>query len=212
MNGLWDFDQTLFKDINVGWHSPFLDPIFFLFTCTGVSWILILICLALFPWKAFLAPKKGSFGQRIRNNPDKTIPLSVSAIIGLATSGLIDDLIKYAVPRERPSNLSWSIPEEKIYAHSFASGHTATAFGAAFMIFFLTRGSRKSPLGWAALVWATGVGVSRMYLGVHWPTDVLSGFLTALMCTSALMLVLPSYFRQKHLATERAPQKTVPLS
>jgi undecaprenyl-diphosphatase len=197
VDSLWQFDQGLFKDIHIGLHSSFLDPIFFVISTTGVSWVLIIICLALFPWQSFLAPKQGNFWQRLRSTPDKTVPLAFSAIVGLAVSGLADDLlVKQFIERERPSNFAWAQPQENIYAHSFASGHTSTAFGAAFMVFFLTRGSKKNRLGWLALVWACLVGFSRIYRGVHWPTDVLGGIFVALACTSVLVYLLPDWFRQ----------------
>src|SRR5205085_11764324 len=52
--------------------------------------------------------------------------------------------------------------------NSFPSGHTATACALAFII-----GMRRRR--WAALVWALAAAVafSRIYLGLHWPTDVL---------------------------------------
>lgn len=55
---------------------------------------------------------------------------------------------------------------------SFPSGHTAAAFA---MVFALK--TAGSPLWWPALALATVTAFSRLYLYVHWPTDVLGGVL-----------------------------------
>ena len=55
---------------------------------------------------------------------------------------------------------------------SFPSGHTAASFAAVFAL----RAS-GSPLWKPALVLAAGIPFSRLYLYVHWPTDVLGGIL-----------------------------------
>lgn len=54
---------------------------------------------------------------------------------------------------------------------SFPSGHTSSSFAAAYAI---CRGFRR---GWAVYVLAALIGLSRIYVGVHYPTDVLAGAL-----------------------------------
>ena len=53
---------------------------------------------------------------------------------------------------------------------SFPSGHTASGFAAAFALWFQNR-----KLGTLALLLATFIGFTRLYLYVHFPTDILGG-------------------------------------
>lgn len=66
---------------------------------------------------------------------------------------------------------------DKIDDWSFPSGHTSAAFAAATAIFMW----RKKE-GIIALVVAFFIGVSRLYLNVHWPTDVVIGALLGITC------------------------------
>ena len=65
---------------------------------------------------------------------------------------------------------------------SFPSGHTAASFAAATAIYAINR-----KWGMAAYLLAAVMGFSRLYLGVHFPTDVLAG---ALVGTAAAMAVV----------------------
>lgn len=89
-------------------------------------------------------------------------------------NGVFTTALKLSVARERPFV---TYPNEitkysKAGSHSFPSGHTSMAFSTATSISILYP---KWYIIIPAYSWACSVGYSRMYLGVHYPSDVLAG-------------------------------------
>lgn len=171
VDGLYRWDLEAFRAINLGHRSPLLDLFFLVLSFTGLGGLEAVFVLALYPW-----PRLRRF----------IVPLLVTD----AFSGfLIADGIKALIHRDRPSGMSFAVVQEKIYHSSFVSGHTTTAFACAFMLLFMTLGTRRGWIGPLALLWATGVGVSRIYRGVHWPTDVVAGALAGALGSAIVYLV-----------------------
>jgi membrane-associated phospholipid phosphatase len=95
-------------------------------------------------------------------------------VLGLLAA-VVPELLKLAVQRPRPALWAWLLPAARF---SFPSGHAMAS--AAFYPFLGWLGLRTRGLGGlgyaSGLAVAAFVGVGRLYVGVHWPTDVLAGW------------------------------------
>lgn len=135
----------------------FLDAVVPAFTRLGdggLLWIALALVLLLFP---------------------RTRRTGAAVALGLLLESLCCDvLLKPLVARVRPYdvNPAVSLLVDRLSDFSFPSGHTGAAFAAASGLYF-----SKSPLWPPAAVLSVLMALSRLYLYVHYPTDVLAGVL-----------------------------------
>lgn len=156
-----DFDLSILDFIQTHMKSEFLDKVLPPITHlgdAGAVWILLGLL--------FL------FSVRTRK-------MGFQVLAALALGYLLGNLIlKNVIARERPythnTNIILMIKEQLDY--SFPSGHTLSSFVAAITIFFYHKKWGIGALGLASLI-----AFTRMYLYVHFPTDILGGILLAML-------------------------------
>ncbi len=120
--------------------------------------------------------------------------MGVQAAISLILTVIICNIIlKPSIMRCRPC---WLEPEVQLlvkvpHDYSFPSGHSNASFAVATAIF-----TRNKKLGIPALILAAAIAISRLYVFVHWPTDVLVGTLTGI-CGGIISYFIVNFIYKK---------------
>ncbi len=141
-----------------------LDPIVEGYTTlgnTGLMWIVL--SLAMLCWKP--TRKAG-------------VAALAAMVLGLLCTNVV---LKHVVARPRPwLDVAGLVPLiQEPDPNSFPSGHTCAAFAAASPWW---RALPRRWMRWTGLVLAVCMGLSRLYVGVHYPSDVIAGALVGLFC------------------------------
>lgn len=167
---LWEafsaFDNTVY-DLISGCITESMTRIMRFLTFCGSEWMITALAAA-FPVLVFIFRKKLLYRW------------SLAAAANIALGALLNEILKHLFLRTRPDLLQLV----KISGYSFPSGHSMNSmifYG--FLIYMILK-NMKHP-GKYAITCALGllvlmIGISRIYLGVHYASDVLAGFLTGL--------------------------------
>ena len=121
---------------------------------------------------------------------------------------VVNCAIKPLIARTRPYDL---FQEIQILAHaehdfSFPSGHSANSFAVAWILFRMT----DKKYGVPAVVLAALIAFSRLYVGVHYPTDVLAGTAIAIALAEVTLLLgsrIEKEIKRRQRAKRRAAQR-----
>ena len=161
---LYDADKALLYVFS-GCHNPFVDKLALTLTC-GYMWIPLYIAI---------------FVLIVQNN--KTIP-QISLVIGmvllgmLLSEGMADLIVKPFVCRTRPTydtllqhNLH-IVDNYRAEGYSFFSAHASNTMTVAVFFSMLVR---NRLLTWTLIIWALVNCWTRLYLGVHYPSDIVVG-------------------------------------
>lgn len=148
-----DFIQTL--------HKPVLDKIMVGVTKlgdVGIIWIILTAILLIIP-------------KTRRTGGVMLVALVVQTV-------LCNVILKNLFARTRPYDVNTTVQllVPKLHDFSFPSGHTSASFTAVSALYF-----SKDKLWKPALILACLIAVSRLYLYVHYPTDVLGGLLLGVL-------------------------------
>ena len=176
----WDFSVLYFVQQNL--RCGFLDSVTAFLSVVfnaGIAWFAICGIMAIFKKHRYAA---------------------VLMLIAMVLVFLVGELtMKNVFCRVRPCNIdpSVSLAVKAPTSFSFPSGHTGSSFAAATALFLCNK-----KLGIPALVLAFIIGLSRIYLFVHYPTDVLVGAIMGII--SAVVV----YYISKKLFANRKLSKT----
>lgn len=121
--------------------------------------------------------------QQIRS---KKLASSLFIFIGLIGGSMIGWILKYLFDRPRPDSIYQMV---ETYGAAFPSAHSIYAAVLSCLIIFMFHKHRHARLiTFFACFWSVGMGFSRVYLGAHYPTDVIAGWSIALIWVAVLWL------------------------
>jgi undecaprenyl-diphosphatase len=162
---------------------PLLDGVMWVLSVVGrggMVWVPIVVALVAarrLPWQA----------------------IAQLALALLLTSLVVDKILKPMVDRTRPYVIATEAPVigGRPDDSSFPSGHAANSAAGAFVLSRLVPGGR---FAWWTL--ALAIGYSRVYLGVHYPLDVVCGAIVGLICSVVVVAGISRLSRPKSVRTD----------
>lgn len=179
----WDKQFLIFLN---SFHTPWLDPVMLLITKT-FFWLPLYAFLIFLMFKNF--------------KREAWFILIGAALTVLLCDQITSTFMKPYFARLRPSQdptmvgLLHHVDNYKGGLYGFASGHAANTLGTALLVWLTLRPVYR--WAWLIFVWAVLMTYTRIYLGVHFPGDIIVGGSIGLACGYAGYR-LSNYLRQRY--------------
>lgn len=168
---IWEWlryaDTQLLLKINTEWTNPLLDSIYPWYREAN-AWVPLYLFLIVFA---------------IMNFKEKALPWILFAVLtATLTDQLSSSLIKNLVERPRPCRDELLMGQVRLIlnncsgGYSFPSSHATNHFGFAMFLFLTLRPIMKK-WGYVFFFWAATIAYGQVYVGVHYPLDILGGTL-----------------------------------
>ncbi len=184
METLLQWDTSLMHWINDGWSHPVFDVIL---VAARNKYVWLPLYILAISWILLNLPSRHSL---------KTLLFITISIF--ASDTISSKLIKFQVKRPRPCHELQMEPQviqrvECGIGYSFTSSHAANHFCfAAFLIMVFGRYMRRWKYLW--WVWAAMVSLAQVYVGLHYPLDVLGGGLLGILIGGSMGILCRSGF------------------
>jgi membrane-associated phospholipid phosphatase len=183
------FDRAILELIHIHISSPQLDPYVVALTNLGG----VVGATTIIAGAALLL-----LGRGYRRS-------AAFVVAGAGGASLMNSILKGVFARDRPSLFERIVLEN---SYSFPSGHSMTSSALAFTAIVLAWRTRyRLPVLLAATLYFVGIAFTRLYLGVHYPTDVLAGWCISAAWVAAVYWALRVGKRKVPPSVARADEK-----
>ena len=176
IGALNQIDILIFYLINIQAQNHVFDIMMPLISSIGYFSIWILVCVLLFVFG----------GKKGRN-------VALVCIVALVFGYFLTEILKYIVVRPRPYAVLDGVRVlSDSSGSSWPSGHTVASFIGAIVIgrsYSFNFKGKRCKLIYPLLIFASLVGFSRIYNGVHYPFDVISGALIGIFCALLILMI-----------------------
>ncbi|MFT4667994.1 MAG: membrane-associated phospholipid phosphatase [Polaribacter sp.] len=187
MNELLQWDIALFEAINSGLQNSFLDTVLPLWRNKYI-WIPAYLFLI-----SFL----------LINFQKKGLLIILVAVLTIAIADMTSSrILKKSIQRLRPCKTAQIVDQVHLLVpcgsgYSFPSSHATNHFALALFLIGVA-GTRFSKIKLPLLLWAASIAISQVYVGVHFPLDILGGTLLGCLIGFTMSRVLNIAFLNKY--------------
>ena len=185
------FDRTVNEEAT-GWAAAsqwLVDVCLFLKAIGGVglsSLLVVIVATALLVW--------GRFGVPLST---PTL-MAIFLVLNAAGGALLNTIVKNLVSRQRPeTNGTWVFEESLSYPSGHAQSGISVWVVLGLISLVLIVGWTRWLVGISLILVGFAIGISRVIIGVHWPTDVIGGWLLGLSWLGITLLLMTQISRPR---------------